>query len=326
MPRPTCFTSSSIGPCPTLSNNFLDREQTVSITWDDGFRFDDESWFRVFHQCEPPEVLDVADKLIANKDFYDLILAWDENVLRECKNAVFLTESACSWMDRKAGGSPAPFLHSFEGYGKALLSPVVENYVGCDVDKKKFSVSFLTSSKNMFPGHVLRQEIYERLPESIGDLQVMKHRSPPRIDDKRTVLEPYMFSIVPENSRHAGYYTEKVIDCFVAKTFPLYWGCPNLQEHFNPEGYMVFSDYDELLSQLSGLTPSFYQSRRQAMEDNHKLALQGVRQWDMIESYITAGIQRKLEERTEHSPAKPPQRTVFTSRRERPLRRPCTDL
>jgi Glycosyltransferase family 10 (fucosyltransferase) C-term len=295
MPHPKCFTSSSIGPCPDLHKNFLNRSETVSITWDDGFSFEgDDSFFRVYHRCEPPEVIDCTDKLIANHKFYDLILAFDERVLRECPNSVFLTESACSWLPRKTDGTIDP-LGLMNHDGILHKNPVELTYTGCDVTKKDFAVSFLTSSKNAFPGHRLRQEIFEKLPASVGDLRVWKHRSPPIVNDKRTILEPYMFSIVPENSQHAGYYTEKLIDCFVAKTIPIYWGCPNLADHFNLEGVLRFTEYSDLQQLLGGLTPERYHSKREAIEENFHLAVKGSAQWDQIENNITLGIQRKLK-------------------------------
>jgi hypothetical protein len=172
-------------------------------------------------------------------------------------------------------------------------NPVAPAYVGCDVTAKQFAVSFLTSSKKMFPGHVLRQEIYERLPELIGELRTWKHRSPPIINDKREVLEPYMFSIVPENSRHSGYYTEKIVDCFVAKTIPVYWGCTDIAKHFNADGIVQFSSYEDMITKLSVLTPEFYTSRLDVIESNFQRALQGVHQWDLIENAITKGIEKK---------------------------------
>jgi hypothetical protein len=294
MPHPKCYTSSSIGPCPTLGDNFFDRPETTSLTWDDGFDFTDTSWFKTYHQCDVPEYFPgLVDKIIAVHKYYDLILAWDERVLRECSNAVFLTESACSWMDRRAHGSPAPFLHKFEGEEPRTISPVVPSYAGCDVPAKRFAVSFLTSSKRLFPGHMLRQEIFEKLPERVGELEVFKHRSPPIVPDKRTVLEPYMFSIVPENSRHSGYYSEKIVDCFVAKTIPVYWGCTDIAKHFDIDGIVQFSSYEDLLAKLSTLTTEFYVSRRAVIENNFRKALQGVYQWDLIENYITDGIAKK---------------------------------
>jgi Glycosyltransferase family 10 (fucosyltransferase) C-term len=316
--KPTCFTSSSIGPCPTLCDNFLAREQTTSITWDDGWNFQDDSWFRTFHCCEPLEVFpNVAKRLIEVHKFYDLILAFDENVLRECKNAVFLTESACSWLPRKWNAIDPLGSMRYEN-GVIHKNPVVMSYESCDVSSKEFSVSFLTSAKRQFPGHILRQDIYECLPERIGELRVWKHRSPPIINDKRTVLEPYQFSIVPENSRQSGYYTEKIVDCFIAKTIPVYWGCTDIAKHFNADGIVQFENCNDLLDKLKRLTTEFYKSKEAAVEENFHTALRGIHQWDAIENAITLGIEKKLREGDKRIDFLPVQNTRFLRR---PFRR-----
>ena len=318
MPHPKCYTSSSIGPAPELHKNFIDRPESVSLYWDDAPLVDDGSFLKVIHHCEPPEVFpNVADHIIANKGFFDVVMSYDPKVLRECGDkAAFLTESACSWIDRKSSGSPRPFIHNFPD-GPAPLSPVVPAYTGCDVSKKEFAVSFLTSSKNYFPGHVLRQEIYEKLPDSIGALHTWKHRSPPRVDDKRTVTEPYQYHICPENSRHAGYYSEKIVDALIAKCIPLYWGDPEITLRFNPEGILRFETYEDLLNTLQGLTPEFYASKRAVIEENFTRAIQGVRQWDQIEQHIDEGIRRKKD--SDHEPKT---QSVYTNPQSisRPLR------
>jgi len=324
MPRPTCFTSSSIGPCPDLNKNFLERAETVSITWDDAFYLgslrDDNSYFRVFHQCEPKSVLDIVDRLIQIHKYYVLILGFDERVLRECPNAVFLTESACSWLPRKFGAIDPLGNMRYEN-GVFHKNPVVMDYTPCDVSAKKFAVSFLTSSKRQFPGHILRQEIFDNLPERIGELETFKHRSPPIISDKRTVLEPYMFSIVPENSRQSGYYTEKLVDCFIAKTIPIYWGCTDIAKHFNADGIVQFEDMYELQAKLRLLTPDFYQNRKAIIEENFHKAMQGVHQWDLIENAITLGIEKKKQEGGKREEAVSVTSPTPKHRLHRPLRR-----
>ena len=313
MPRPKCFPSSSIGINVDISHHFLDRPETVSITWDDAFflgsLIEDKAWFKVHMGCEPPEVLNYVDRLIQIHNYYDLILTWDDRVLEQCKNAKFLTESCCSWIDRKSGGTPP----------EINFNMLMDNYAGCDASKKRLEVSFLTSSKGFTKGHRLRQEIYERLPESVGALKVWKHRSPPRIDDKRVMLEPVMFSICPENTQHNGYYSEKLVDCLVSKTIPVYWGCTNIERHFNTNGIVLFRDCNDLMGKLQTLTPEFYNSRKEAIEENCQIALKSVRQWDLIEQYVTEGIQKKhtLQETAFTMPQLPEQ----IRRIHRPIRR-----
>lgn len=55
------------------------------------------------------------------------------------------------------------------------------------------------------------------------------------VEDKRKTLEAYDFAICYENARGLpGYVTEKIFDCFIAGTIPVYWGAPNLWKYVDP--------------------------------------------------------------------------------------------
>eukprot|EP00620_Florenciella_sp_RCC1587_P021099 CAMPEP_0182561832 /NCGR_PEP_ID=MMETSP1324-20130603/4262_1 /TAXON_ID=236786 /ORGANISM="Florenciella sp., Strain RCC1587" /LENGTH=60 /DNA_ID=CAMNT_0024774579 /DNA_START=220 /DNA_END=399 /DNA_ORIENTATION=+ len=51
-----------------------------------------------------------------------------------------------------------------------------------------------------------------------------------------------MFHIAIENVKSNGYFTEKLLDCFLTRTVPLYWGCPNIGEYFEVEGMIIIDD------------------------------------------------------------------------------------
>lgn len=50
-------------------------------------------------------------------------------------------------------------------------------------------------------------------------------------------LLPYKYSMVLENSQQPNYWTEKLADAYLAWCVPLYWGCPNLSDYFDPRTY-----------------------------------------------------------------------------------------
>lgn len=273
MIRPVAYGSSMTGDISSFGRQLAEREKSVSYTVDDGFNPHDDAFFRVLHQIEPPEVLNIADRIIQYHTNYDLILAWNERVLRACSNATFFPEAVCSWIGRKFEGVPV--------------------YPNVDTASKEFAVSFLTSNKTFCPGHKLRVGIYHALPEIIGQARIVKHMSPPRWPDKRTIIEPYQFHIAVENAMHNNWFADKIVDCFVAKTIPLYWGCPNLGEHFNMDGVIRFNDYVELEARIRELTPETYLSKLAAVEENYKRALPYLHTWNRIEDAITEGLAKK---------------------------------
>lgn len=274
------YGSSMTGDISWFGGKLRQRDMSVSFTVDDGFNFEDRSDFRVFHQVEPPEVLDITDKLIRNHKFYDLIMTWNQRVLAQCPNAQFLPEAPCSWLPR----------------GKAENSV----YPLPNVNIKTFAASFLTSDKTFCPGHKLRVDIYHALKSQYGDLQIVKHMSPPRWDDKRTIIEPYQFHIATENAMHNNWFADKIVDAFIGKAIPLYWGCPNLEDFFNMDGVIRFYTVADLEARLESLTPEFYKEHLYAVEDNYNRALKYVHTWDRIEDAITVGIEKKQRLKLEH--------------------------
>jgi hypothetical protein len=61
---------------------------------------------------------------------------------------------------------------------------------------------------------------------------------------KIEIFETYMFSIVIENSRQIHYFTEKIIDCLLTKTIPIYYGCPNISDYFDTSGWIILETRD----------------------------------------------------------------------------------
>ena len=73
-------------------------------------------------------------------------------------------------------------------------------------------------------------DIYGRgLKELFGSHKKIKGEVKHKID----ALKDYQFSIAIENSKEDGYFTEKLADCILTNTTPIYMGCPNIQDYFN---------------------------------------------------------------------------------------------
>jgi hypothetical protein len=224
-----------------IYNGFSEQAVQVSISTD-VINLEDRSAYKVYWQIEPEDIVPLEKAIISNHRFYDLILTWNENLLASCPNAEKFIFGTCRW--------------------------AVDPKDDVDVSQKKFAVSYLTSSKTMCAGHYLRHEVFKALPDS-----VVKHMSPPEID-KQSMLYPFQFSIVMENSQQYNWITEKLIDCLVSRTIPIYWGAPNVGEYFNTKGIIPFNTVTELLGILATLTPDAYLGRLDAIEENLHKAMQ----------------------------------------------------
>ncbi len=98
-------------------------------------------------------------------------------------------------------------------------------------------ISVITSNKNFTSEHIQRIRFVKKLKEHYGDTLDFYGRGFATMDDKLESLQDYRFQIVLENSCYDHYFSEKLTDCILAGTYPLYYGCPNLDSYFPNNSY-----------------------------------------------------------------------------------------
>ncbi len=128
-------------------------------------------------------------------------------------------------------------------------------------DKKK-NLSAIVSNTTLQEGHALRFDFMKYLKSKIGDEIDWFGRGVNPLTDKWEGLKDYKYSIAIENSSHEGYFTEKILDCFLSYTMPIYYGCPNIKDYF-PEKSMVLidlNDFDKSLKTVkNAIENNFYE-------------------------------------------------------------------
>ena len=83
-----------------------------------------------------------------------------------------------------------------------------------------------------------------------------------------------MYSIVIENSKYSHYFTEKILDCFISGTVPIYWGSPSISRFFNEKGIIQFHDKGELIEAIELIKNdpvNIYQDMYQHLISNYAL-------------------------------------------------------
>ena len=131
--------------------------------------------------------------------------------------------------------------------------------------------SLIASPKKFAFGHGLRHMLAEKhqdIFDLYGGVLGSKRIGTPPWGDKADGLNDYMFSIVIENDKYETYYTEKITDCFVTGTIPVYWGTPDIGNIFNMDGII------ELTPEFNPkiLTRELYESKLDAIKDNFERA------------------------------------------------------
>lgn len=202
---------------------------------------------------EPNEYFRLHDWAIENKHLFSFILTWDDKIINNCENATLLS------------------------FGHTWFKP--DQY---ENDKEKiFELTHLRGNLLKTYGHSLRHELLDRQNEinipkkfyaTYGDRYNIERA---RIDKEEVFGNP-MFGVAIENTQHNGYFTEKIMDCFLQKTIPVYWGCSNIDEFFNKDGIITFTSVDDLIRKVNVLDKDYYNSRLEVINENHKLAIQYV--------------------------------------------------
>lgn len=115
--------------------------------------------------------------------------------------------------------------------------------------RKTKKLSVVCSDKTFLPGHKKRYAFVNRMIGHFKDrIDVFGHGFNP-IDDKWEALAPYEYSIAIENSALPGYFTEKIGECYLAHTFPIYYGAPDISDFFDPQSYITI-DTDDYLGSI----------------------------------------------------------------------------
>ena len=101
--------------------------------------------------------------------------------------------------------------------------------------------SVVCSAKAVTQGHRERLKFVNQLKAELGEQVDVFGRGFRDMVDKDEALANYRYHIALENSRHVDYWTEKVSDPFLRGCYPIYYGCPNLDNYF-PKGSFTAID------------------------------------------------------------------------------------
>ena len=82
-----------------------------------------------------------------------------------------------------------------------------------------------------------------------------------------------MFHICIENSKKEYYFSEKLIDCLLAKSIPIYWGAKKIDNYFNMDGFYIVDSVEDIINVCNSLTEDDYINRLSVIEENYNKAL-----------------------------------------------------
>lgn len=223
----------------------------------------------IFIYSEPPEIIGGIDSYVLNQwKLYDYVLTWDENILANIPNA------------RKM----------------LYIDPwITDEFIS---KEKEFKLSFLRGAKSYAPGHQLRWEVWrnkEHLNIPLAFYEVMPFDKNVR---QTNLFSDSQFNLSIENSQHSNYFTEKILDCFLTKTVPIYWGCPNIGNFFNENGIISFENTYQLPLLANHIPKDYYADHIFYIEDNYQRAVEmtkdiGFAGWKILDRMIDSCLEEK---------------------------------
>lgn len=150
-------------------------------------------------------------------------------------------------------------------------------------------MSLIASAKRDSVGHLLRHEMVGFVREQQPDVTVLGRGYAP-FENKQDGLAPYKFSVVIENTREPNYFTEKIVDAVLCETVPIYWGCPNIGEFFDPACIIICENAQQLKSAISAANDAQYS----AMAPELRNAKQQAIHWSDLEGRAARAVQATL--------------------------------
>jgi len=142
------------------------------------------------------------------------------------------------------------------------------------VYNKNKNISCISSNKAFLPGHIRRLEFVHYIESMKPDIDLFGIGFN-EIEGKIEGLKDYKYSISIENALTPNYITEKVFDCFLTGTIPIYYGAPNIGEYFDLNGILTFNTLPGLVKILDKLKlegDDFYSKNILAIKNNFETA------------------------------------------------------
>lgn len=214
---------------------------------------------------ESEEISKFKSQALSRANDFDAVITYDEEILNTCPHAYFLAFGT-SWIDD----------YDFN-------------------EKKIFQISHLTGFKEQTFGHRLRKKLYynQKLITSPKDFYVSKYGGVDNtifnnkiLGESKNPLFESQFHVCIENSKQKNFFTEKVIDCFITKTIPIFWGCENIGDFFNPKGFYQAKTMNEIIDICNSLDENSYLNKLEFIEENYLISLQYKTIVDRLEEVI----------------------------------------
>ena len=180
------------------------------------------------------------DYAIRNSNRFKYILSFDKEFFSNIKNFIHIPPPFGAWI----------------------------NEAERKIYNKTKNISFIASNKKLCQEHLFRHEMVNKF-SNICDVF---GRGRKEIDRKIQGLADYRFSFCMENHVTDLYYTEKLLDCFLTGTIPIFYGSRSIGNVFDSNGIIWLEDILKGNIDINNLNETLYASKMENIINNFNVA------------------------------------------------------
>lgn len=241
------------------SDNYQDITFFTDRNLSDVHKLENKSKINIASIFEPPSInQSTYNYIVEFKKDFDIVLTYNKELLKDEQYFSFVPHAGC-WIEKK----------------------------NQKIYKKCKNVSTIFSNKNITEGHQLRHDIINKYKDKIDFIAGKGYEE---IENKLIALKDFRYQITIENCNIDYYFTEKLIDCFITGTIPIYWGCPSIGKFFNLDGMFHFRNLNELESILKIVSEEDYNSKKLYIKENFEEA----KKYTVVEDWIYENVIKEL--------------------------------
>lgn len=171
--------------------------------------------------------------------------------------------------------------------------------------QKENRIAWITSNQIGTKGHIQRMEFLDKII-NINELDLYG-RGIRQINDKWDALSKCKYGIAYENFSAPYYWTEKIIDCYLSYTMPIYIGNKNISNYFPSDSFIqIDPTSNNIEEQIKNILKSeLFEKNIESISMARKLVLEQYQLFPFIHNYInfnesTQGILTKNKKKQIH--------------------------
>jgi len=187
--------------------------------------------------------------------------SWSSNYDRNLSDYCFLTLTSSTGLTGDGVSHGLNFMFYEDSQDTSISSYRFRYDFNFKKPKKLSIIVSNWNSQDRNHNYFWRENLVKKILDSDLDIDIFgknwnisDSRYKGHIKDKIEGLKDYEYSIAIENSCEDYYVSEKLFDCFLNNTVPIYYGCKNAGRYYDPKSFVYFDlKADDVISNIKNI-------------------------------------------------------------------------